>query len=164
MNTKNILLTAIILLLFWLLLTNDWTLVSMLSGVVVAGFLSVVLCKSCRVFSEVKLTPAAFYYTFVYLGVFLLELLRSNLDVARRVVSPSLPIKPGIVEVETRLTSPLARMILANSITLTPGTLTVDLADDKLYIHWIEVRAKDTQAATEYIVRKFEKYLEKIYG
>jgi multicomponent Na+:H+ antiporter subunit E len=163
MNIKNILLTALILLLFWLLLVNDFTLTSLILGMAVALFLSVVLCKSCGVFSDVKLTPASFYYTFVYLGIFLLELIQSNLDVARRVISPSLPIKPGIVEVKTRLTSPMARLILANSITLTPGTLTVDLTGDKLYIHWIEVRAEDRQAATEYIVRKFEKYLEKIY-
>ena len=58
----------------------------------------------------------------------------------------------------------MARMILANSITLTPGTLTVDMQDDQLFIHWIEVKTADQQQATEQIVRKFEKYLEKIYG
>ena len=100
----------------------------------------------------------------MYLGVFFVELVKSNLDVARRVVSPSLPINPGIVEVKTLLKSKMGRMILANSITLTPGTLTIDILEDTLYIHWIDVKTEDTQEATEYIVRKFEKYLEKIYG
>lgn len=54
-------------------------------------------------------------------------------------------------------------MILANSITLTPGTLTVNIDEDKLFIHWIEVKTADQQLATQEIVRKFEKYLEKIY-
>jgi multicomponent Na+:H+ antiporter subunit E len=91
-------------------------------------------------------------------------LIKSNLDVARRVITPSLPINPGIVEVKTRLKSKMGRMILANSITLTPGTLTIDILEDTLYIHWIDVKTEDTREATEQIVRKFEKYLEKIYG
>lgn len=110
------------------------------------------------------MTPKAFIYTLVYLLVFAWELLKSNLDVARRVLSPGLPINSGIVEVKTKLTSPMGRMILANSITLTPGTLTVDIESDSLYIHWIDVKSDDINAATDAIVRKFEKYLEVIYG
>ena len=83
---------------------------------------------------------------------------------ARRVITPSLPINPGIVEVKTKLKSKMGRMILANSITLTPGTLTIDIQDDILYIHWIDVQSEDIDEATKTIVRKFEKYLEKIYG
>ena len=86
------------------------------------------------------------------------------MDVTRRVLSPSLPINPGIVEVKTRLKSKYARMILANSITLTPGTLTVEIVDDSLFIHWIDVEAKDIKGASEKIVKNFEKYLEVIYG
>ncbi len=96
--------------------------------------------------------------------VFLFELIKSNLDVARRVITPSLPINPGIVEVKTKLKSKMGRMILANSITLTPGTLTIDIKEDTLYIHWIDVETQDVNEATKKIVRKFEKYLEKIYG
>lgn len=58
----------------------------------------------------------------------------------------------------------MGRMVLANSITLTPGTLTIDIKDDTLYIHWIDVQSEDINEATKAIVRKFEKYLEKIYG
>jgi multicomponent Na+:H+ antiporter subunit E len=54
-------------------------------------------------------------------------------------------------------------MILANSITLTPGTLTVDIDGDTLYIHWIDVTNMDEKAATEKIVSNFEKYLEVIF-
>jgi multicomponent Na+:H+ antiporter subunit E len=126
--------------------------------------LSLIFCARCDVFSEIKLTPAAFFYTLVYLGIFLKELIKSNLDVARRVLTPSLPINPGIVEAKTSLKSKMGRMILANSITLTPGTLTIDIVDNTLYIHWIDVQTEDIEEATQQIVRKFEKYLEKIYG
>jgi len=58
----------------------------------------------------------------------------------------------------------MGRLILANSITLTPGTLTVDIEGDTLYIHWIDAKTADMGSATDKIVRKFEKYLEVIYG
>jgi len=53
---------------------------------------------------------------------------------------------------------------LANSITLTPGTLTVEMRNEYFYIHWIDVTKEDILGATEAIVSKFEKYLEVIYG
>jgi multicomponent Na+:H+ antiporter subunit E len=94
----------------------------------------------------------------------MVDLIKSNFDVARRVLTPALPIKPGIVEVKTKLKSKFARMLLANSITLTPGTLTVDVKDDSFFIHWIDVKNEDVEAASKEIVEKFEKYLEVIYG
>jgi multicomponent Na+:H+ antiporter subunit E len=94
----------------------------------------------------------------------MVDLIKSNFDVARRVLNPALPIKPGIVEVKTKLKSKFARMLLANSITLTPGTLTVDVKDDSFFIHWIDVKNEDVEAASKEIVEKFEKYLEVIYG
>jgi multicomponent Na+:H+ antiporter subunit E len=81
--------------------------------------------------------------------VFLFELIKSNLDVARIVLSPSLPINPGIVEVKTVLKSKMARVLLSNSITLTPGTITVDIKDDTLYIHWINVKSHNIEEATK---------------
>ena len=65
---------------------------------------------------------------------------------------------------QTKLKSKLGRMILANSITLTPGTFTVELLDDRIFIHWIDVKSKNIEEDTNMIVRKFEKYLEVIYG
>lgn len=55
-------------------------------------------------------------------------------------------------------------MMLANSISLTPGTITVDIKDDILYIHWIDVSSTDIEVATKKIVSSFEKYLEVMYG
>ncbi len=163
MKIRNITLSFIVLLLIWVLYNNTFDLTVVGLGVLLSLFVSVVFCGKCDVFGEFKFTPAAFYYTIVFLGVFLGELVKSNLDVARRVVSPSLPIKPGIVEVKTKLKSKMARLLLANSITLTPGTLTVDMVDDILYVHWIDVKSDDIDIATNEIVSKFEKYLSKIY-
>ena len=55
-------------------------------------------------------------------------------------------------------------MLLANSITLTPGTLTVEVIEDSFFIHWIDVEDDEIGNASKKIVEKFEKYLEVIYG
>lgn len=134
------------------------------TGAVLSAIFAVVFCRRCMIFNEINLSPKSFLYTFIYLMVFLKELIVSNLDMAYRVLSPSLPMNPGIVKVKTTLKSPMARLILADSITLTPGTFTVDLEGDYIYIHWIDVKSDDIEAATKSIVRKFEKYLEVMYG
>ncbi|MFP4664857.1 MAG: Na+/H+ antiporter subunit E [Bacteroidales bacterium] len=163
MKLKSFVVSFIILMLIWLLLTGTFDAAMLITGGISAAIISLVLCSRCTVFKGLKLKPAAFFYTIVYLFVFLFELIRSNLDVARRVLSPSLPINPGIVNVKTKLQSPMARMILTNSITLTPGTLTVDIIDDTIYIHWIDVSSEDREEATRKIVDRFENIISKIY-
>jgi len=68
------------------------------------------------------------------------------------------------VVIKTRLKSDIAKMILANSITLTPGTFTLDVIGDELLIHWINVKSEDTDDATKVIGERFEKYLRAIFG
>lgn len=99
-----------------------------------------------------------------YVFVFLAELVKSNIDVAFRVLNPALPIRPGIVRVRTRLKTPIARALLANSITLTPGTITVETRGEDFFIHWIQVRDEDVETATREIVSKFGRYLEVFLG
>ena len=88
---------------------------------------------------------------------------RSNLDVAYRVLHPDMPIRPGIVKVRTTLKSEIAKTFLANSITLTPGTLSVDIDGQDLYVHWINVRGEDPEEHTAEIVKPFEGLLRRIF-
>lgn len=109
------------------------------------------------------LNPVRYFWAVIYMVVFFYYVMKANFDVAYRVLHPAMPIEPGIVKVRTTLRSPEARTALANSITLTPGTLTVDITDDGfLYIHWINVRAKDVESATERIIGRFEWFLRRI--
>jgi multicomponent Na+:H+ antiporter subunit E len=92
---------------------------------------------------------------------FFRALVVANFDVARRVVSPSLPIRPAVVEVRTGLRSALGRMLLANSITLTPGTLTIDVEGDRLLVHWIDCPpGTDLAQATNAIAAGFERHIK----
>ena len=100
-----------------------------------------------------------------YIPIFLWECFKANIDVAYRVGHPDIPIHPGIVKVKTSLKSDTGLTFLANSITLTPGTLSVDIDREKgyIYVHWIEVRSKDVEGATKCIVERFEKILRRIF-
>jgi multicomponent Na+:H+ antiporter subunit E len=98
----------------------------------------------------------------LYSLLFFKALLIANLDVAKRVLSPKLNINPGIVKIRTELTSDVGKMLLANSITLTPGTLTVDIKGEYLFIHWINVESQDIIEATKIIAGDFEKLIKSI--
>jgi len=99
----------------------------------------------------------------IYLIVLFKEIIKANFDVAYRVIHPKMPIRPGIIVITTELKQDIAKMILANSITLTPGTFTLDILGDNLLIHWINVRTEDKKEATQIIGEKFEKYLRIIF-
>ncbi len=163
MKLKNLIISFLVILTGWFLLTWSLDMKSVVIGVGLSALLSLLFCGQCAIFSELKLTPKAFIYTIIYLFVFMVELVKANIDVTRRVLSPSMPINPGIVKVDTRLKSKMARLILANSITLTPGTFTLEVHEDSFYIHWIDVKHAEEAQATEDLVRKFEKLLEEIY-
>lgn len=164
MNFRNQLAIFVVLMIVWILINNTFELEVIGVGIILSLVLALIFGRRTDVLDEFKFTPKAFFYTGVYLFVFFWDLIKSNIDVALRVLKPSLPINPGIVKTKTVLKSKMARMILTNSITLTPGTLTVDIEDDIIYIHWIDVESDDIEIASEKIVKKFEKILVKIYG
>jgi multicomponent Na+:H+ antiporter subunit E len=152
-----------LLTLVWLGFTNTFAVQEVITGVVVTAiisFLSIRLFTCCDLRI---LSPGKIFYMLQYIFVFLIALIKSNIDVARRVLSPSLPINPGIVKFKTKLTKNFAKMVLANSITLTPGTLSIDIVDDTFYIHWIDVKTTDPEQAYKEIAEPFEKILLKIF-
>jgi len=152
------------LFLLWLVANNSLAPAVVVVGVLVTGILAQVFARFSTVYADIRWSPRVLVHVVAYLGVFLWELILANLNVLRLVLSPRIDIHPGIVEIKTRLKSPIGRLVLANSITLTPGTLVVDIREDSLFIHWINVSAKDPVSATREIAGKFEKYLEVIYG
>lgn len=146
----------------WLLLTGTLDKQELVVGALVTVVVGALAYARSGIFAGVRwsfILPGALL---IYLWVFSIALVRSNIDVARRVLSPDLPIRPGVVQVRTGLTSALGRLLLANSITLTPGTLTVDVEDDLLTIHWIDCPPDiDMAAATAAIAGDFERHLRR---
>lgn len=109
------------------------------------------------------LSPRRWLFFLIYLPYFLFYCILANLDVAVRVVHPDVPIRPGIIKITTTLRSDMARTFLANSITLTPGTLTVDMDGQDLYIHWINIDTDDPAKRFAEICGRFEPLLRRIF-
>jgi multicomponent Na+:H+ antiporter subunit E len=107
--------------------------------------------------------PARYFWLLIYLFVFIWECLKANFDVAYRVLHPAMPIKPGIVKVKLNLESNIGRTFLAMSITMTPGTIAVDIIDDHIFIHWIFISSTDPEVYSKKISGRFEKHLKRIF-
>jgi multicomponent Na+:H+ antiporter subunit E len=97
-------------------------------------------------------------------GLFVYELMMSAIKVATLVLRPKLDLKPGIFAYDTSLTKDGHITLLANLITLTPGTLTVDVSDDErtLYIHALD--CSDVEATRADIRNGFEKKIKEAFG
>ncbi|PTD93995.1 cation:proton antiporter [archaeon SCG-AAA382B04] len=87
---------------------------------------------------EFLLQPKKLLTFLVFLGPFFFRIAEANFDVAYRVITGK--INPGIVKIETDFDKDTSVTMLANSITLTPGTLTVDEDDGDLFVHWINYK------------------------
>ena len=152
-------------LLVWMVLSWPPDAAHLWIGIIVASFVAFMVgdmfTSRPHLFTQLK----RYLWFLYYVPMFLWECLKANIDVACRVVSPDLPINPGIVKVKTSLKSDTGITFLANSITLTPGTLSVDVDKEKgsLYVHWIDVREKDIERATEIVVERFERILRRIF-
>ena len=161
---KSFLYLFVLAEVLWLALTSSFNFQEIIIGISVSFILSLFLSRR---YLELSLPPLSFKraaFFILYILVLFKEIIKANFDVAYRVVHPKMPIKPGIVIIKTGLKSDIAKMILANSITLTPGTFTLDIVDDTLLIHWINVRTENIAEATEIIGEKFEKYLRVIFA
>jgi len=160
----------VLLLLFWVLLTwpaetpGPAYLQDLGVGLAVALLVTWIVGETTGERAVLWLDPRRYAWGLVYLCVLAAYVVKANVEVAYRVMHPRMPIRPGIVRVKTRLRGAAARTVLGNSITLCPGTLTVDVWEDgTMIVHWIYVRSPDEQEAGRQIIGRFEPLLEKIF-
>jgi len=161
---KNFIYLFTFLIAIWLTLTTTFQWQELSIGIFISLVLALFLNKN---YFKLGLPPVSIkriIFFILYMSVLFIEIIKANFDVAYRVIHPKMPIKPGIVIIKTELKQDIAKMILANSITLTPGTFTLDIKGDKLLIHWIYVHSENKKEATRIIGQKFEKYLKVVFG
>ena len=126
----------LILFLFaiWLLLSGHYTPLMLTLGLL-SSLLVVVLVTRANLIDQenqpIIIKPSVLFY-WLWLGR---EIYRSNIDVARRILDPALPISPNIFTVRAGQKTELGRVTYANSITLIPGTVTMDVDEDTLIVH-----------------------------
>jgi len=153
----------VVLLGLWLLITWVGDTTQIVVGVIVSLLLTLLLSRIYEPGTDKIFNPVRWFWFLIYLIYFLFHCLKANLDVAYRVLNINMPIRPAIVKVHTRLNSSIAKAFLANSITLTPGTLTVDMIDDAMYIHWINVTTDDPAQQQNIIVTRLENILWRVF-
>lgn len=166
----NRLVLFVLLFLFWVLLTwpaeppGSAYLQDLGIGLVVSALVTWIMGEATADGLARWLDPRRYWWALLYVFVLAAYVVKANVEVAYRVLHPALPIRPGIVKIKTQLQRPSARTVLSNSITLTPGTLTVDIADDGvMMVHWLYVRTLDEEAAAREIIGRFEWFVAKIF-
>ena len=162
--------TFIMCYLFWLLITLSLDVQKLIAGAVICAIAAAFCARFFIHESPFYLcNPVRFLKLLAYVCcIFPIELLKANWDVAKRALNPALPINPGIVKVPSELKSEYGQAMLANSITLTPGTITMDIAEDEegkawYYIHWIDVAEGTPEELGDAIKGALEKWVGRIF-
>ena len=154
-------------MLVWIAMTWSFSPQELAAGVVVSLATALFASRffihgdSFRFFNPIKLLSLI-----VYAGTFARELVKANVEMAKRVFG-GCKVNPGIVRIPTGLKSDPGLALLADSITLTPGTITVDVAEENgencMFIHWIDVTAESGEAAGEAIKANLEKATRRVF-
>lgn len=155
---KNRFLSNILLTFIWVALTGNFTFYNYIFGFLVSFFILRMITAGARDAKYFRIVPKII--TFIFF--FLYELWKANLEVAYEVLTPNFGMKPGIVKYPLTAKTDLEISFLANLISLTPGTLSLDVSDDKkvLYIHSMYI--KDRESFIAGIQNGFEKRLLEI--
>lgn len=129
----------ILILLLWILFNGQLTLEIFLFGLLFASVLYAFICKffSFSPKKDLALLKKALY-VLEYLLVLFIEIIKANVVAGKMILSSRYEIEPAVVKFTTPLKSERARVILANSITLTPGTITVRLQFDEFTVHCLD--------------------------
>ena len=141
-----------------------WAKEEIIFGIILSFFSAIFIKKLFSIVGKRPrfhiLNPKRWLIFFIYIiGPFFWNLTKANFDVAYRVITGK--IRPGIVKIHPGLKTDTGITLLANSITLTPGTLTVDIDDkNNLYVHWINVKNKEPRI--EEVCSSFHKWARRI--
>lgn len=161
--------TFILILTVWIILAGGVTLEILFLGVVVSLIATYLFGDMLFRFSSKKFRLKKFLKKLLmiiaFIPIFFYEALISAIEVAGHVFEKDPSFSPGIVKVKTELTNVSALTILANLITLTPGTLTLDFdkSERVFYIHWIDVKTREEAEKRKEIIERFENWLGVIF-
>ncbi len=174
MQNKNyaaVLWTALFCFIFWTLLTCSFNARDVILGIIFSILVAVFCSRfwvhegGVQVWNPIRLIIMAVYSC----GVLLVEMIKANIDVAFRVFEKDMKVNPGIVKIPVEdLDSEYGKAMLANSITLTPGTITMDIVEEEdektfYYIHWIDVKSRDPKEAADIIKGSMEPWIRRIW-
>jgi len=159
----RLVLTFFVLMSFWLVLSQNLQPTSLLVGALFS-LLAALLSYDFFIKPDEGIrggTIRTIWLLLIYFFVLLYEMFLASIDVVHRVIT--MDINPEVVMIKTDIKSDLGIVLLANSITLTPGTITIDIEGDRLYVHWLYARTTHFGHAAELIKGRFEYWLGRIF-
>jgi len=153
---KSIIYWTLILFILWLVLSASLNIQNIIVGLGVSYSIALLYVK---MFKDETVYRFSLYAFVLYLGVLFKNLVKSNLQINKRILSKDMNISAAIVAVETDLETDWKKLLLANSITLTPGTLTLDIKGNTLFIHTLQY---EEGMDKKEIIKEFEDAISKI--
>jgi len=162
---KNKIVLFVLSFIVWMLLgwPFDWQHAAL--GIFVSGFVIFLTADlfhaGARHFFHIRR-----YYWFIFYVIFMTwQCIKANIDMALAALNPAYSPSPGIIKVKTGLKSSMALAFLANSISLSRGALSVDVAPKIgiLYVHQINIKNHDTVEAVQKLTEKYESILKRIF-
>lgn len=163
----GLLVTFICLWLAWIALTGSFNPQELLVGVIAAAIVAAVSHELLfRGRMREKFDLRRWGYFLAYVPAYVWAELKAHARVIYCILHPRMPIRPGIVRVPTKLRSDFGITGLANAITMTPGTLSVEVGEEErcLYVHWINVKGVEPKLTNKQIARPFERFLRRIFS
>lgn len=155
--------TAVLLFAVWMLFTASFEPFSLAAGaagaLLIAGLTYDLFIAEHQ--ANIRFILPNPLYLLLYFFTILFFIYQSSFVMLKAVITGR--SNPKIVHFRTRLRSDMARMILANSITLTPGTITLDLNDDHLTVHWLFSSTSHAKAAGEAVKGRMERHIQRIW-
>ncbi|OYT47691.1 MAG: cation:proton antiporter [Desulfurococcales archaeon ex4484_42] len=150
----------------YLIFSGSLSLYDLTLGALVAVVVSLLTAKLLITHDVKALNPIRLGWLVAYFIVYFLYYeVKAHTDVIKRILHPKMPINPGIVRVPYQVKSDYSIVTISNSITNTPGTVVVDLDEEKkvLYVHWINVKGVEPEITRSNISRGFEFFAKKIF-
>lgn len=138
--------------LVWIIFNGRVTLEIILFGIAISGLMFAFVCRFMDYSMEKERNFYRKFPLFCKYAVLLVkEIIKANLAVCHLILTRREVVEPVIVKVHTNLKTETARVILANSITLTPGTITVSLADQELLVHCLDKSLAEGMEDSEFV-------------
>jgi|AGTN01.2.fsa_nt_gi Multisubunit Na+/H+ antiporter, MnhE subunit len=155
----------VLLFAAWTLLSWSVDLEHIIAGVVISALIALLFGDLFTSHARRFLSPKRYLWFAAFVFVCLWDMIKANLDMAFRLLAPSLPVRPAQVEVKTTLTDETAQVFLANTLTLVQWMMTVDLDTGKrtLLVQCSNYNGDDAAAFVRPVVMRYERLLERVF-
>ncbi|MDT8357277.1 MAG: Na+/H+ antiporter subunit E [Methanomicrobiaceae archaeon] len=156
------LLVFMVLMAFWMILSGRLDLFHVGAGAVCCGIVTLISGDLIFRSKRQRTHTARILIRFIlYIPQLLLEILYANIDVAYRILHPSMPINPGLLTLETPFSNDVLRTAFANAMTLTPGTVTVDVTGGTFTVHALVLETSQEELLVN---KSIQNHLETIFN